>query len=217
MMRTTFYGVLLAATLAFAPIASAQQCTPTEPTAAVTDTSKTFIRKGLGQFGAPRNRGGAHTGADIMVRQSFREKDAYAVRAAAAGTVAYARVNGLPGKGFGNVIAIDHGNNCYSLYAHLASDPFTPLQPGANLLKKVGDRVNAGDLIGHFVNIAADVDSTGNAFNHPAAPHQVHFSLFVSPSGRTSSGALSDLMVASPNASYVNPEPFLTSLGYKIQ
>ena len=150
------------------------------------DRCKQDIRpKRAGQFHAARNTGGTHTGADIMARQSFPDKDAYAARAVANGTVAYARINGLPGKGFGNVIVVDHGNDCYSLYAHLASDPFTPLKPGGNLLKKVGDRVSAGDLLGHFVNIEADVDSTGNAINHPVAPHQVHFSLFTSPSGRS--------------------------------
>jgi murein DD-endopeptidase MepM/ murein hydrolase activator NlpD len=209
--------VFVVSVLVFAQATEAQQCSPPSPTSPLTDTNRTFIRKGEGQFNAPRNTGGTHTGADIRVRQSFPDKDAYAVRTVATGTVAYARVNGLPGKGFGNVIVVDHGNNCYSLYAHLASDPFTPLKPGGNLLKKVGDRVNAGDVLGYFVNVDADVDSTGNALGHPVAPHQVHFSLFTSPSGRTSTGALSDLMVASPNTSYVNPEPFLRGLGYSVE
>jgi hypothetical protein len=82
-------------------------------------------------------------------------------------------------------------------------------------LKESGQKVSAGYLIGYFVNIQADVDSTGNAIDHPVAPHQVHFALFASPSGRTSTGALSDLMVNSK--SFVNPESFLLTLGYRVQ
>ena len=211
---STVWG-FLGTLFVFAGDVYAQQCVPPAPNAPLTDLTRTFIRKGAGQFNAPRNSGGPHTGADVRVRQSFPEKEAYQVRAVSAGTVAYAQMNGLPGKGYGNVIVLDHGNDCYSLYAHLANEPFTPLKAGGNLLKKVGDRVNAGDVIGYFVNIEGDVDSTGNAINHPIAPHQVHFSLFASPSGRKSTGKLLDLMVKSN--SYVNPEPFLISLGYRVQ
>jgi murein DD-endopeptidase MepM/ murein hydrolase activator NlpD len=213
-------GLVLGLALGFALLtfgftnAAAQACTPPQPVAAVTDIARSSIRQGAGQYNAPRNTGGTHTGADIRVRQSFPQREAYDVRAASAGVVAYAQNNGLPGKGYGNVIVLDHGNGCYSLYAHLASDPFTPFTPGGNLLKAVGDQVQAGDRIGFFVNIEADVDSSGNAIDHPVAPHQLHFALFAAPSGRTSKGKLSDLMVSSN--SFLDPEPFLLSLGYKV-
>ena len=41
------------------------------------------------------------------------------------------------------MVIIDHGNDCYSLMAHLANNPFTPLTSNlsAALLVKVGDSV----------------------------------------------------------------------------
>ena len=92
-----------------------------------TDVSRTFIRSGPGTFGAARASGKSHTGVDIPTRASYSDPLAYAVYAVADGVVAYAQFNGGGlDDGFGNVVAIDHGNDCYTMAAHLASDPFTP-------------------------------------------------------------------------------------------
>jgi len=55
--------------------------------------------------------------------------------AASAGTVVLARYNG----GYGNNIQIDHGNGVISLYGH-----------ASKLVVKEGDRVEAGQVIGHI-------------------------------------------------------------------
>lgn len=71
--------------------------------------------------------------------------------------------------GFGNTIVNDHGNDFYSMYAHLASDPFTPMNddPSA-LLVSEGQTVTKGELIGYFVDQTVGVCSTGNAMRTAA-------------------------------------------------
>lgn len=183
---------------------------------AMTDTSKTFIRQGNGEYGAPRLSGGAHTGVDIIVNATHRDNASYAVRPIAPGTVAYSRLNGTQTTGFGNVIVVDHGSGCYSMYAHLANLPFTPIQPGGNLLRQVGDRVTPTDTIGYMVDIVADVDSSGNAQSTaPEARHQVHFELIEAPSGRRSMTSLAAII--SPAGSRIDPTPTLRSLGYRVR
>ena len=119
-----------------------------------TDPAKTFIRKGNGEWNAPRGDGKTHGGVDIITNMSHPEKTSYEVRSVAQGIVAYSRLNGTKlDEGYGNLIVIDHQNGCYSLYAHLASDPFIPMKPGGNLLRKRGDKVGPGELIGYFVDI----------------------------------------------------------------
>ena len=200
-------------------VASAQ-CTPPEPVFAPTDNTKTVIRKGFGEYGAPRQTGSKHSGVDLVALASYPSPGAYAVVAVSAGTVAYARFNGAgPNKGYGNVVVIDHGNGCYSLYGHLASDPFsapsTPLGPGGHLLVSVGDRVSAGQLIGYFVNVEADIASSGNAMvTSRVARHQLHFELIEAPSGRTSGESLNDSILRS-DGHRIDPTPLLQRLGFK--
>jgi murein DD-endopeptidase MepM/ murein hydrolase activator NlpD len=94
---------------------------------APTNTKKTFVRDGFGRFGAPRKNDQGqtvpHAGVDILPRLSDTDQRTYAVTAVASGKVAYAQVNGTERTGYGNVVIIDHGNNCYSFYAHWQRSP----------------------------------------------------------------------------------------------
>lgn len=184
---------------------------------APTDTGKTFIRKGFGEFGAPRKGGEAtHKGVDITRNASDADPNATAVFSIATGTVAYSRVNGSSTDGYGNVVVVDHGNGCYSMYAHLAGKPFTPMDPGGNLEVRRGDNVNVGKRIGYFVDIKADTTSTGNAVRtDPAARAQVHFQMIEAPAGRSSSTSLKDII--GPDGIVIDPTPFLINLGYRLQ
>jgi murein DD-endopeptidase MepM/ murein hydrolase activator NlpD len=197
-------------------IIEAAACDPGRLKIAITDTSKTIIRKGNGEFGAPRSNGGVHQGVDIITNASYSSSEPYAVFSIAAGTVASSRLNGTPTTGYGNVIVVDHGNDCYSLYAHLANLPFTPISPGGNLLKKIGDKLKTGDVLGHFVDIKAEMESTGNAVSTaPEARHQVHFELIRAPSGRSGTGGLNATILRSDGVRE-DPASILISLGYKI-
>jgi murein DD-endopeptidase MepM/ murein hydrolase activator NlpD len=179
----------------------------------ITDKTKTFIRKGNGEWGAPRSGDKPHGGVDLIVNASYPDNASYAVYAIAAGTVAYSQLNGSETKGYGNTIVVDHGNDCYSLYAHLANSPFTPLKPGGNLLKKVGDKVQGQDKLGYFVDVQADVDSTGNARSTaPEARHQVHFELISAPSGREGTGGLTTIILKN-DGKRLDP---LKAIGYSI-
>ncbi|WP_169565773.1 M23 family metallopeptidase [Neptunomonas japonica] len=181
-----------------------------------TDTETTHIRQGNGQFGAKRKEG-VHGGTDIVVRASHSEKSAYAVFVVASGKVAYVRMNGTEEAGYGNIIVVDHGNDCYSAYAHLANDPFTPRSPGDNLNLQVGDELSTGTILGYFVRTDADIDSTGNARRtHPEARHQIHFELISAPSGRTGSGSLKNSIMPPP-AKRINPEKFLIGVGLSVE
>jgi len=59
------------------------------------------------------------------------------VLAAASGAVLKIRTDTTPGKGYGNMITIDHGNGWTTAYAHLSK-----------ILCKVGDEISAGQKIG---------------------------------------------------------------------
>lgn len=197
------------------------QCPPgltAQDITAPTDTTRTFIRKGAGEYGAARGRN-THTGVDILTRASYPDVDAYAVRAMADGTVAYAQFNGGNlDQGFGNVVAIDHGNDCYTLFAHLASSPFTPLpeEPSAALMVKVGDPVKKGDVIGYFVDHASGVHSTGNAMRTTAgARWQTHVEFINASSGRRGPGGIGDVLL-SGGGLRVDPTATLLDLGYAI-
>lgn len=214
-MKSVFLATAMS-TAALFNMAAQADCPPTGFAFSPTNTDTTFIRKGNGQFGAGRSSG-SHGGSDIIVRASYPDSSAYEVMAVASGTVAYARMNGTEETGYGNIVIVDHGNDCYSAYAHLANDPFDPADPGGNLDVSVGDSVGAGDLLGHFIRTDADVDSTGNARNtHSEAKHQTHFELIEAPSGRSSSGSLGNSIMASP-AKRINPEDFLTGVGLSIE
>src|SRR5258706_11864192 len=109
-------------------LTSARACDPGILKFVVTDLHKTFIRKGNGEWAAPRPGDAPHGGVDIIVNSSYPDNGPYAVHPISAGTVAYSQINGSETKGYGNAIVIDHGSNCYSLYAHLANAPFTPMK-----------------------------------------------------------------------------------------
>ena len=182
-----------------------------------TDLQRTFIRKGNGEFGS---RGGKHAGTDITVRASYPDKAAYQVDAMAAGIVAYARFNGDPRRpfdldgGYGNTVIIDHGGGCYSMYAHLASEPFTPIDPSGALTVKPGQKVGRGEAIGYFVDQDKGVASTGNAMRTDAgARWQTHVVFIEAPSGWRGSG------IGKPplGGAFVDATPVLTSLGYRIE
>lgn len=217
-LRCVFQGILV---LVIQSVAARDSLALASPCAVSTDPTfrnptikaNTFIRKGLGEFEAPRGQS-KHKGVDILVRSNFPSKAAYAVFALAAGTVAYAQLNGGLAAGYGNVVVVDHGQDCYTLYAHLASEPFS--SPEGNLDVRVGDAVAAGQLIGYFVKTDTDIGSSGNAveLDH-VLRSQVHIEVFQAKSGRRGPGALKDTIL--PGAVLLNPTDLLLGLGYKIE
>lgn len=184
-----------------------------------TDVERTFIRKGPGEYGESRASGNPHTGVDILTRASYDDRAAYAVYAMADGVVAYAQFNGGGlDQGFGNVVIIDHGADCYTMMAHLSSDPFTPMpsDPSAALLVSVGQSVSRGTLVGYFVDMSSGVHSTGNAMRTAAgARWQTHFEFINAPSGRTGPGRIADIIGS--DGRRIDPTATLLSLGYKIE
>jgi len=105
-------------------------------------------------WGSPGSPAG-HEGDDyVHDDQSVERVD---VRAAAGGTVVYVRT-GCPqssmfahntalrecGSGWGNHVIVDHGNQLYTRYGHLA--------PTTEPSVKVGDEVEAGSLLGEMGN-----------------------------------------------------------------
>lgn len=88
------------------------------------------------RYGARESiRDHTHQGLDIAAPTGTK------IKAAASGTVSYSGVKG----GYGNLIIIDHGNGITTYYGHCSK-----------LIAKVGEKVNAGDII-------AEVGSTGNS------------------------------------------------------
>jgi hypothetical protein len=184
---------------------------------APTVQATTNIRKGAGEYGSPRQWAGPgkkHTGVDIVMNQSSTDPASYEVRSVAAGKVAYVRDNGE----LGNVVIIDHGDGCYSMYAHLANQPFTPAKPGGNAFVKLGQAVATGQKIGYMRNIVGDTDPSGNAVKvgDPTARIQTHFSLFTAPAGKTSTGMIIGPILASRD-DYVDPTALLARLKYRVQ
>jgi hypothetical protein len=138
------------------------------------------------------------------------------------GTIAYAQFNGardnpfaLDG-GFGNTVIIDHGKDCYSMYSHLASDPFTPIaDPAGALMVKLGQKVTKGSVIGYFVDQTKGVYSTGNAMRTVAgARWQTHVVFIDAPTGWKSTGGIGRNPLG---GKYTDATPVLRSLGYKIE
>jgi murein DD-endopeptidase MepM/ murein hydrolase activator NlpD len=182
-----------------------------------TDVSRTFIRQGAGEYGASRAHG-SHTGVDLLTRASYDDKLAYAVHAMADGKVAYSQFNGVGlDNGFGNVVVVDHGNNCYVMFAHLAGDPFTPLtDPDGALMVKLGQAVKRGQVIGYFVDMTKGVYSTGNAMRTDAgARWQTHIEMIEAPSDRAGKGNIADVILKK-DGKRVDPTPTLKDLGYQI-
>ena len=92
------------------------------------------------RFGSySRRRNSAHTGLDISASRGTP------IKAAASGTVVYAGWRGGYGGGYGNLVAISHGNNVQTFYGHCSK-----------IYVSVGKFVSQGDVI-------AAVGSTGNS------------------------------------------------------
>jgi murein DD-endopeptidase MepM/ murein hydrolase activator NlpD len=190
-------------------------CPPVTALSAPTNIQNTFIRKGAGEYGVPRSSGGKHQGVDLVVNADYKDDKPYAVYAIDGGVVAYSQINGSEDTGYGNVVVVDHGNGCYSLYGHLANKPFSTVSPGGNLDVHVGDSIRAGQRLGYFVSVTADIDSTGNARKtYPLARFQTHFELIEAEAGRKGPGRLIDTILKAPVAR-ADPTGFLSGLGYK--
>ena len=95
-------------------------------------------------------RNSAHTGLDIATSSGTP------IKAAASGTVVYAGWRGGYNGGYGNLVAIDHGNGVQTLYGHCSK-----------IYVSVGQKVSQGQSI-------AAVGSTGNS----TGPH-LHFEVRV--------------------------------------
>ena len=175
---------------------------------APTNTTYSLLRGGAGAFGAPRSSG-THAGIDIVANQSSMDKTIYAVSATANGTVAYARVNGLPGQGYGYTIVVDHGNGLYTLYAHLAQNATSAVGLA------IGSPVAQGQLIGYMADLASGEKSSGNVLSRVVAQYdkiQLHFECFEAPAGRTSTDSLA---VIKQGGILHDPTSSLTALGYQ--
>jgi septal ring factor EnvC (AmiA/AmiB activator) len=92
----------------------------------------------VARYGSSRPDGGDWRGALIKVKAGTP------VKAVAAGTVVYATWL----RGFGNLIIVDHGDEFLTVYAYNQS-----------LLKQVGDRVQALDVIAQAGNSGGQLDS----------------------------------------------------------
>ena len=216
-MKTVLYFGLLACALhhpgALADCGSLISIQGTAPTV----LANTHIRKGPGEYGSDRSWSGGgnkHTGVDIVMNQSSSDPVSYEIRAIAPGTIAYAKDNGA----YGNVVIIDHNNGCYSLYAHLANQPFTPNKPGGDAFVKLGQQVSGGQKVGYMLNIVGDTDPSGNAakVGDPTARIQTHFSLFTAPAGKKSTGQIIGPILATKD-DYVDPTALLKRLNFKLQ
>lgn len=175
---------------------------------APTRLQSTKFRGGQGNFGASRGPGKTHAGVDLVANQSSMDKSVYQVRAVGGGRIAYSRMNGANGtEGYGFTVIVDHGTGWYTLYAHLATKATQDLH-------RVGDTVQAGDIIGYMADLAANDLSTGNVTN-PIVKEwdkiQVHFEIFPAPAGRSSTGAIADIK---QGASTEDPTNRLILLGY---
>lgn len=188
-----------------------------------TDVRDQSIRTVHGVWGAPRpGQPGPHKGVDLVFSETFREDSDYAVKAVAAGTIAYAQVNEAF-SGYGLVVVIDHGNNCYSFYAHLAhlahpvAEAINPLDPYGLWKYKLGDSISAGQIIGYLRNSEWQADSTGNAGRLDATNRrQLHFSLIEAPPGRTSTVKLVGADGILPTSEHwTDPTSLLVSWGYQ--
>jgi murein DD-endopeptidase MepM/ murein hydrolase activator NlpD len=172
-----------------------------------TRTDKTLMRGAVGAFGANRGGGNSHAGVDIVANQSSTDKEIYAVFAIENGKVAYARLNGSDETGYGYTVVIDHGNNQYSQYSHLAT------RASENLVK-VGDNISRGQKIGYLADLLNNEKSSGNVRSDVVMQYdkiQLHFECFSAPSGRVSNSSLAILKAQSI---LINPTQRLVSFGY---
>lgn len=177
---------------------------------AITPTLKTssLLRGGAGAFGSPRGPEHTHQGVDIVANQSSEDKTIYQVRATSDGKIAYCRENGLPGKGYGFTVVIDHQNGFYTLYAHLAIN-------ASSGLVAMGEAVSRGDIIGYMADLANGEKSSGNVLADVVGPYdkiQLHLECFEAPQGRSSTGALQDIK---DGCTLDDPTFRLQALGYQ--
>ena len=121
-----------------------------------------------------------HTGVDLVVHDLRRQRlEDVDVRAIESGVVVYSRYNGTSARdGLGETVIIEHDDDCYSLYAHLALRGV-----------KTGDRLEAGAVIGKLYSRggpAGLIVPTGNANFHEGYDrrYQLHFALFQSDAPR---------------------------------
>ena len=176
---------------------------------APTDTGKSLMRGEVGSFGWNRGGDKKHTGLDIVANQSNEDKETYRVMAVRRGKVAYARFNGeAEDKGFGFTIILDHGDGYYTMYAHLA----TKASEGK---VKLGQEVNAGDVIGYMADPKNGELSSGNVRADVVKTYdkiQLHFELFTAEKGRSSTTTIA---VIKKDGKLVDPTPLLAKFEYK--
>lgn len=137
------------------------------------------LRRNEGEFGAVRNSGiGYHKGVDFIAPPGTP------VRAAGGGFICYNEMNGGPDWGYGYTVIMDHGNDFYTLYAHLRKE-----SPRA-----IGEWVEGGERIGA-------VGRSGNAMRVPKEfQYQLHFEIIHAPSGLMSLGRLRIAALISPHS-----------------
>ena len=209
---TALCGAMVATIASFSSSSErTRECLASGRSSPPTDVSRTFIRAGLGEYLARRGSG-VHNGVDIVATGSHRDNRATEVLAVRDGKIAYARLNGSDTGGYGNTVVVDHYDGTYTLYSHLSME--RPASSSSNLLVSVGDVVCAGQLLGHFRKVSEDFDagSTGNAVRLPAhLSYQVHVAFFRAPSGRSSAGKISDLMIDS--GAWYDPTSFMREHG----
>lgn len=135
------------------------------------------IRRPQGEFGVVR-RGGTsyHKGIDFLAPRGTP------VTAPHSGFICYNALNGRIDSGYGYTVVIDHGNNFYTLYAHLREESPLP----------VGEWVEAGRVIGRIGN-------SGNAMQLPKEfQNQLHFEIIHAPAGMMEVGGLKLTELLSP-------------------
>ncbi|MCX6353607.1 MAG: M23 family metallopeptidase [Candidatus Aureabacteria bacterium] len=137
------------------------------------------IRRPEGEFGAERRSGiSYHKGID------FIEPADTPVCAIADGFICYNELNGGLDSGYGYTVLIDHGNNFYTLYAHLKKESHLP----------IGTWIKAGQRI-------ARVGRSGNAIRVPKEfQYQLHFEIIHAPSGLVNLGGLKITLMLSPHS-----------------
>lgn len=123
--------------------------------------------------------------------------------------------------GLGLTVIIDHENGLYSLYAHLAQDrdtiqclPDSEVLIGATMPHQVGDCVQKGEIIGYIGQLNSNLEKwdrpTGNA-TQTNDPAQIHFELFHTEPGKSSRGAIKDIIDPSQRG-LLNPFDFLQAV-----
>lgn len=171
---------------------------------APTSVQNTKFRGGQGKFAAPRPHGHSHQGVDIVSTVSSNDRTTYSVKAVAAGDIAYCTSN-LPGYGY--TVIVDHGDNTYTLYAHLATN-------ASQGMVSLGQSVTAGFVLGYMADLANQETSSGNAADVDDQVERImlHFEHFSAQSGRSSSGSIGNDIKA--GGVLIDPTGDLAAFGY---